>query len=276
MESRLNSCLYECRLMHHRRKPKRHHFEYRVFLFYVDLDELGVLARKLRLVSLNRFNLYSFSDSDHLWKDTRSVRDKLRSYLHSEGVELGGGRVFLLTYFRTLGYLFNPVSFYFCFNEAGQPLCVVPEVCNTFGEMKTFCIGKRNQTAEGVFLQRTAKHFYVSPFMDLDVDFEFQLQVPGEELEIRIDDIAKGERIFFSSLRGVRKPLTDSRLAWFTLKYPWMTARVIFAIHWQALRLFLKGLPYHRKAAHERLQQGRIRQAHPHLAGATREPRPEV
>ena len=157
MESGLNSCLYECRVMHRRLKPRTHCFTYRVFLFYLDLNEMETLARAARLLSWNRFNLFSFHDADHFQADRAAVRQKLAAYLRTQGVELGQGRAFLLAQVRTFGYLFNPVSFYFCFGQDGQALCVVPEVSNTFGEMKPYFIGRGDLTPTNSFVRRVAK-----------------------------------------------------------------------------------------------------------------------
>ncbi|MBM3803373.1 MAG: DUF1365 domain-containing protein [Acidimicrobiia bacterium] len=251
----MNSCLYECRLGHYRLKPKPYRFGFRHFMFYLDLDELPTLDQKLRLFKRNRAGLFSFFDADHLREKQGDVRKNLTAYLKRNGVELGYGKVWLLTHTRMFGYVFNPVSFYFCFDERGEPLCAVPEVNNTFGEMKPFLLDRTTWKA-GSFRQRIPKLFYVSPFMNLDVRFEFDLSIPQDTVSIQIEDFDAEERIFRASLHGVRRPLTDPRLAWYTLKYPCLTLRIVLAIHWHALRLVLRRVPFHRKAVNPEMQQG--------------------
>jgi hypothetical protein len=252
--------------MHHRFSPKAHRFLYRIFLFALDLDELDELDRKLSLFSLNRRNLYSFREKDFLptgeqphnatstepGNRAASLKARVIGHLAAQGIDLAGGRVLLVTLPRVAGYLFNPVSFYFCYDRTGQPVASIAEVTNTFKEMKPFVLGPATRTGEkdhAVFSLRQPKYFYVSPFTDLDVAFDFTLRTPGPQLSVQIDDYEAGQRTLTSSLTGPRRPLTDRRLAWFTLKYPFITLKVIALIHWHALRLYLKNVPWFAKAA---------------------------
>jgi DUF1365 family protein len=251
----LRSCLYECEVMHHRLAPKQNRFNYKIFLFCLDLDEIPAVCKKTKGFSHNRFNLYSFRDRDHLTvTDGGSVKENLAAYLDRHGLNFPeNGRAILLTLPRVLGYIFNPVSFYFCFDAGGHPLCAVAQVGNTFGEMKPYLLATPG--ADGVFRLRTPKHFYVSPFSSLDLEFDFKLRIPGEHLEIHIDDWQGRSQMLLSALTGTRVPLTTARLAWLTLKFPLVTLKVIILIHWQALLLWLKRLPYHSKAANAHLQR---------------------
>src|ERR1700761_85431 len=194
----MNSCLYKARVMHNRLSPQPHHFDYKVFLFCLDLAELDQLSKKLRLLSRNRFNLFNFRDSDHLQLPGTQgeIRSHLTQWLQTHNIELGNGRVMLLTNCRTLGHQFNPVSFYFCFNEEDQPLCAVAEVGNTFHEMKPYLLG-RSSLQDNPFHEKIRKYFYVSPFIDMDTWFDFDLKIPDQNLKIRIDDYdAEGHRFF--------------------------------------------------------------------------------
>ena len=284
----MNSCLYECHVMHARFAPKAHRFVYRIFLFALDLDELDTLHRKLRLFSFNRRNFYSFRNDDYLPTHEpvfngraaplgppsseparpavaphHSLKQRVVDYLYTRGIDLSGGRVLLVTLPRVLGYLFNPVSFYFCYDRTGAPVAALAEVTNTFKEMKPYLLGPETlssprpqnpdpgpETVPGaVFRLRVPKHFYVSPFSDVDVAFYFQLRTPGDRLSIQIDDYVGAARTLTSTLTGPRQPLSDARLAWFTLKYPLITLKVIGLIHWHALRLWWKNVPWFAKAA---------------------------
>jgi uncharacterized protein len=255
----MNSCLYKCNVMHNRLEPKKHSFHYGIFMFCLDLDEIELLSRKFRLMSRNRFNLFSFRDNDHLqWPEAvasrSTVKERITSYLKQQGVDIGKGRIMLVTHLRTLGYIFNPVSFYYCFDEAGQPLCAVVEVCNTFREMKVYFIGK-DQLKDGKFHLNTKKYFYVSPFVELDTNFDFNLNIPGEKLSVRIDDFKEDRRFFISTLKGEKKTLSDANLLFYFFRFPLITLRVIFLIHWEALKLWVKRIPYHAKAANIHLQK---------------------
>lgn len=254
---RFSSSLYELTVMHHRLEPLKNRFVYRVYMFALDLDELGTLHRSLRLFSHNRPNLFSFRDTDHLPLGKRTARENLEEFLRRNGVTESVGRILLITNVRTFGYVFNPVSFYYCYDTAGNPLCAVPEVGNTFGEVKPFLLRREDRTETG-FRRMVTKHFYVSPFIEHDASFDFQLGLPDERLQVVINDHKEGKKFFLTALAGVRRPLTDARLLWYTLRFPFMTLRVITLIHWQALKLMLRRLPYFRKHQHPELQQGAL------------------
>lgn len=253
----MSSCLYECEVMHRRLKPKVHGFQYRIFFFYLELAEIDRLTEEIPFFSRNRWNAFSFHDRDHFEGGAGQVTEKLRAFLATQGISLPQNpQVHLLTLVRVFGYVFNPVAFYFCQKEDGEPICAVAEVGNTFGEKKLFLVPH----AGGDFYKLIVpKHFYVSPFSDLELQFEFKLHRPNEKLEIYINDRAGDELVLLSTLSGRRAELTPARLAWFAVKYPLVTAKVIFSIHWEAFRLWLKRLPFHRKALHPELQRQVLR-----------------
>jgi hypothetical protein len=248
--------------MHHRFSPKVHHFEHRIFMFYLDLDELDDLSKRILPFSHNRRNVYSFRDSDHQPAGKNPLKDSIVGFLRKNNIEASPfSRVMLLTLPRIFGYIFNPISIYFCFDEQGKPLCSVAEVGNTFREKKLYLLGPGELTANKVFRKIVSKHFYVSPFSALNLNFDFQIKIPAEKLEIKIDDLDGEERTLISTLTGQRAALSNRRLFWLTAKYPLVTLKAIFLIHWHALMLWLKGVPFHRKAANPQFQQDVL---HPH------------
>lgn len=295
----MNSRLYECHVLHARFVPKPHRFAYRIFMLAVDLDELPALHRRLHLFSVNHPNLYAFREPDYLPSSeplhnptppakcnplgytsisapAASLKARVIAFLAARGVDLGpGGRVELVTLPRVFGYLFNPVSFYYGYDASGACVASIAEVTNTFHEMKPYFLGPEtlrpaaSAGGTGTFQLRTPKHFYVSPFSDVDVAFDFNLRPPAEKLSIRIDDYVGAERTLTSTLAGPAVPLTDARLAWFTLKYPLITLRIIGLIHWHALLLYFKKIPWFRKAARAADQRDLYR---PHASLPRRQP----
>jgi uncharacterized protein len=274
----MNSRIYECHVMHARFIPKPHRFVYRIFMLAIDLDELPALHRRLHLFSVNAPNLYSFRETDflptteplhnqspnpvcHLIGDkpsgaSSSLKSRVLAFLAARGTDLGpGGRIELVTLPRVFGYLFNPVSFYFCYDSSGTCIASISEVTNTFREMKPYFLGPEtfvsaaSARTAGSFHLRTPKNFYVSPFSDVDVAFDFNLRPPTEKLSVQIDDYVGPDRTLTSTLTGPSRPLTDARLAWFTLKYPLITLRIISLIHWHALLLWFKKIPWFAKSA---------------------------
>ena len=291
------SSLYECTVLHERFAPKRHRFAYRLFYFALDLDELDTLPRRLGLFSLDRPNLLRFRERDFLPTGEplhhpsgpapalrlpastsasisagvplpSSLKSRVRAFCSAHGADFGpDGRVLLVTLPRVLGFQFNPVSFYFCSDSAGRPVGAIAEVTNTFREVKLYFVPPvPGRTGSAIFRVHTPKHFYVSPFLGLDLAFDLTLRAPGEKLAVRIDDLEGGRRVLHTTLTGRRAPLTDGRLAWFLLKYPLVTVKIVALIHWQAFRLWLKRVPYFPKAARAAAQRDLYR-PHPSIAG---------
>ncbi len=271
----MNSCLYECDVLHHRFAPKPHRFVYRIFLFALDLDELDTLHHRLRLFSVGKRNFYSFRERDFFPSHERlhnpssgptekqaspgqKLKERVSAHLAAHGIDLTGGRVVLVTLPRVAGYLFNPVSFYFCYDRTGACVAALTEVTNTFREVKPYFLGRETQR-DGAFRLRVPKQFYVSPFSDVDVAFDFVLRPPGERLAIQIDDYIGATRMLTSTHTGPQRALTGTRLAWYTVKYPLLTLRIITLIHWHALLLWAKRVKWYPKAARAADQRGLYR-----------------
>jgi DUF1365 family protein len=236
----VKSALYVGTVMHARRSPHDNVFRYPVYMALLDLDELPLLDRRLRLFGWNRRAVTSFHDADHV--DVREV-------LEQHGVELGeGGSIQVLTNLRVLGYVFNPVSFWWCCRADGTLACIVAEVNNTFGERHSYVLLPTGGCEAGrrvVF--ETDKRLHVSPFMPMDQSYTWWFSEPGERLSVRMDVHEAGSRDFHATLTARRVALTGASLRSVLLRYPLMPARVLGLIHWQALRLWLKRTRFYRK-----------------------------
>lgn len=243
----MRSCLYECSVWHERRSPRIHTFTTEYFMFYLDLDELSSKRIESSLFSINRLNIFSFTEGDYL-SDGRggfqSLADRVRGVLRRLGVKQKINRIELLTNVRVLGYVFNPVSIYFCFGEESQLICCLCEVGNTFGEKKVFLV---EADSHGLLRNRQKKYFYVSPFTDLNQEFDFKISIPSGNLDIAIDTMDGDTAIVKASLKGKRTALTDGNLIRVLHRYSWATVKIIFLIHFHALLLWLKKVPFHRK-----------------------------
>lgn len=260
-------CLYECSVVHHRTSPQEHQFQYRLFMLALDLDHIPSLGFAFPWFRHNRPGLYAFYDQDHLPlptptdlpappATTPTTKQSLTRWLAQNGVQLPpDARVLLLTLPRMLGYVFNPVSFYFCSSSLGAPICAVAEVGNTFAERKLYLLPPSCLApTQDRYQHSQPKHFYVSPFFDLTTCFSFNLMIPGEHLHLRIDDLTDGKRVLSTALTGRRLPFTAASFGWQTFKCPLVTLKVIGLIHWNALRLWLKRIPWHAKASLPELQ----------------------
>lgn len=249
----MTSCLYECEVMHHRLSPREHKFSYKIFMFYINLDEIDIVHEQHLLFSRNRFNWFNFRDRDHFnfsnkesTNKKQSIKENIVEYLKSQQVEWRDGTIMLLTNVSTLGYSFNPISIYLCFDEQQTPICSIAEVCNTHSEMKLYLLNS-NHLQHETFRRLLPKNFYVSPFADLDSSFDFIFNVPNDSLFMRVDDYQKGKRFLISALRGKQKKLNDVNLLWYGFRFPFITIKIIVLIYWQALVLYFKGIPYQKK-----------------------------
>jgi len=249
------SCLYDCRVMHQRLSPFANRFLYRLFMFYLNLDEIDTVAARIPWISHNRFNLFNFREADHVHYGPGTLKQAVIGYAREQGCRAEISRVMLLTHLRVLGHVFNPVSFYFCFDAQDKAVAVVTEVGNTFREMKPYFLGSQTWNGQR-FESSQAKYFYVSPFIAHDAEFRFKLAVPGETLSLAIDDARDGNLFFVSALTGERQALTSTAVLGFALRFPLMTVQVLGLIHWRALQMWLRRIPYFRKTEYSDLQRG--------------------
>lgn len=251
----MNSCLYDIDIMHYRTQPQEYKFKHKTFMFYLDLDELDQLKNKLGLFGWNQRRVFNFCEKDHVDFGGETVKENVLRYVKSQGVTESIQQVMLLTNVRTLGYIFNPVSFYFCFDAQGQPVCSVCEVGNTFGELKPYFLGPETRT-KNKFSSVQKKYYYISPFIDLDVPMDFRLTVPDARLLIQIDDLKPEGRLLYTTMKGKQKPLTNGSLWWHGIKFPFITLKVIILIHFHAAVLhFVKRVPHHKKKDNPDLQR---------------------
>jgi uncharacterized protein len=241
---RLRSTLYIGSVMHRRVRPRPHRLRYRVFWMLLDLDEIEQLPRRLRLFSHNRFNAVSFFGADHGDGSDRPLRAQVEEHLKSAGIVPDGGPIRLFCMPRLFGYGFNPLSVYFCYQRDGSLAAILYEVHNTFRERHSYLIPvDRNAGASGAVIeQHCRKGFYVSPFMDMDMNYTFRVAVPDQRVMVAIRAADKDGLLLAAALTGERMALTDGALLRVLATYPLLTLKVIGAIHWHALRLMLKGL----------------------------------
>ena len=235
------SALYAGMVVHTRLRPVRHRLRYRMLTLLLDLDELPALARRLRLFSVDRFNLFGFSAADHLAGGGDSLRAQVEAAMAAAGVAPDGGRILLLAMPRVLGTVFNPLSVFFCHGKDGTLRAVLYEVNNTFGQRHSYLI-PLDRPAEGTIRQECAKRFYVSPFMDMALRYRFRLTQPGEKLGLAIEVSDQRGTLLTAGLSARRRPLTDAALLRGFLRHPLMAAQVLGGIHWEALKLWRKGM----------------------------------
>jgi DUF1365 family protein len=237
----LASAIYTGSVLHRRVKPRAHSFRYSAYWLLFDIDELPALHRRLRFFSHNRWNIFSFHDADHGTGSDTPLRAQIDRHLRTAGIELDGGPVRILCMPRILGFVFNPLSVHFCYGRDGALKALLYEVHNTFRQRHSYLIGVPHRSGATVE-QTCAKRFYVSPFMEMAMTYRFKVRPPAEAVSVLICGDDAGGPVIAATLEGQRRELTDAALLRVFFAMPLMTAKVVAAIHWEAVRLWLKGL----------------------------------
>jgi DUF1365 family protein len=250
----MNSTLLFGKVMHTRRPPHNDSFVYPVFYLLVDLDELPELDRALPLFGYNRFAPLTFHDADHLGEPSCPVKENLHAYLRENGVDPPEGKVYLLTFPRIFGHVFNPVSFFYCYDEADNLACIVAEVNNTWGERHPYLLTPENARQlkrDGATTYWADKVFYVSPFIEMDARYEFAFSPLQDRIYVHIDEYRQGRKFFAARLWGERVSMTNQALRKALLRYPFLTLMVVARIVWHAFKLWLRRVPIVPKPATE-------------------------
>jgi len=244
----MHSCIYEGQVRHRRFEPKTHHFDYKMFMMYLDLDELPSLFDRFLLWSSSRPNIAYFNRSKHHGPHTQSLADAIRDLVEESTGSRPIGPIRLLTHLSYFGYGFNPVSFYYCFDESDEHLeTVVAEVNNTpWGEQHCYVLSDSMNTGTvNRKIYHFDKAFHVSPFMPMHMAYQWYFSTPSGQLNVHMKNMKDSEKHFDATLKLKSKPITSLSLARLLVVYPLMTAKVIVAIHYQALRLWIKRIPLH-------------------------------
>ena len=238
----MNSCIYNGVITHTRFKPVKHFLKYKTFSFFIDLDEIEKLDKDIKIFSYNKFNIFSFYDKDHGDRDGKNLKvwalDNLKKFNIDENIN----NIKLLCYPRIFGYVFNPLSIFYCY-EDNSLKAIFYEVKNTFNEQHTYIFKVKDNKIE----QKCKKKFYVSPFMDMDTYYNFKLLNPNEKLSISIKQTDKEDVVLTAVQTGTRKEFTFKQLIINFFRYPLMSIKIISAIHFEALLLWKKGAIYRKR-----------------------------
>jgi DUF1365 family protein len=236
-----HSAIYHGQVVHTRFRPVRHRLRHRMLWLLLDLDELPMVEQRLRLFSLNRFNLVDFRDRDHGDGSVITLRTQIEQHLQRAGLVVDGGAIRVLCMPRVLGTVFNPLSVFFCYRRDGCLQGMLYEVHNTFGERHSYLIPVTDSDAP-VLRQSCAKAFHVSPFMDMAMTYHFRITPPAERAVVAIEGSDADGKLLSAAYAGTRRELTDANLLRAFLAQPLLAAQVLGAIHWEALKLWRKGV----------------------------------
>ena len=239
-----NSFIYDGKVIHKRFKPKEHFFKYNVFSLLIDLDELNLIKNNVKIFSYNKFNIISFFDVDHGPRDGTSIKKWILKNLYEIGIYEEKIKVQLLCYPRIFGYVFNPLSVFFIYDENSKLIAILYEVKNTFGEQHTYIFKTSDSKT---IINNCSKKFHVSPFIEMECHYYFRVLKPTDKISIIIDQSDKEGKLLYASQDGKRKELNNKNLIISYIFHPLMTFKVIAAIHYEAFKLWLKGIKFVKK-----------------------------
>ena len=239
----MNSCIYNGVVTHTRFKPVKHHLKYKTFSLFLDLDEIEKLDKLNPIFSFNKFNIFSFYNKDHGERDGKSLKAWVLNSLKKFNIQQNINKIKLLCYPRIFGYVFNPLSIFYCYQDEKLKV-IFYEVKNTFNEQHTYIFKVKDNN---IVDQKCKKKFYVSPFMNMDTFYNFRLLNPNEKLSVSIKQTDRKDTILTAVQTGERKEFNLKQLIVNFFKYPLMTIKIISAIHFEALLLWKKGAIYRKR-----------------------------
>ena len=235
-----NSFIYTGNVIHKRFKPKIHYFKYKVFSLLIDLSELELLDKSLKIFSYNKFNIVSFYDKDHGARDGSSIKMWVINNLKKNDIDTNNIQIKLLCYPRIFGYVFNPLSVFYVYDNNSNLISILYEVKNTFGEQHTYIF--KTDINHNLIQHTCKKKFHVSPFIEMDCIYFFRLLKPGNKISVIIDQNDKEGKVLYASQDGIRSEMTNANFIKSYLKHPLMTFKIILAIHFEAFKLWTKGI----------------------------------
>ena len=235
-----NSSIYNGTVIHKRFKPKVHFFKYKVFSILIDISEINLLDKTLKIFSYNKFNIVSFYDEDHGPRDGTSVKEWVIKNLKDNQIDTKDIKIKLLCYPRIFGFVFNPLSIFFIYNKKSELISILYEVKNTFNEQHTYIF--KNKENKNTIKHTCKKKFHVSPFIEMNCTYFFKILKPENKLSIVINQNDDQGKLLFASQDGEKKDLNSKNLLISYLSHPLMSFKIIGAIHFEALKLWLKGV----------------------------------
>ena len=253
------SAIYEGTVRHRRFAPVKNEFSYGLFMMYLDLAELNEVFRDFRLWSVDRPNLACLRRRDHVGDPAVPLDEAVRGAVTEHTHARPAGPIRLLTHLRYFGHCFNPVSFFYCFDSDDTRVeTIIAEITNTpWGERYCYILPEVMNEHRGRWKRyRFPKTFHVSPFIDMDVDYDWRFSEPGERLQIHMEDFRQGDKFFDATLSLRRRPITGAGLAHVLARYPLMTVQVLAKIYWQALRLRIKRAPVYPRPTERQARHG--------------------
>lgn len=241
--------LYHGHVIHQRLFPQRYRFQYQVFQCLLDIDRLADLPRLSRWFAYNRWNVVSFYDRDHGARSDQPLRPWIEQILQQRGIDLAGGKIWLLCFPRILGYTFNPLSVWYCYHADGRLCAILAEVNNTFGDAHSYLLhaDPPGQVMSLAHSYSADKCLHVSPFIGMQAQYQFRFTEPQQHLRISINEYSEQQLMLLATLDSTQQPLSHRQLTLSLLKYPLVTLKVIVMIHWQALKIWWQGGQFHRR-----------------------------